>query len=180
MSNRERWIVYPLLFFALLLAAKDQVTAVKPINMEPQDLVCGRLIAQTIDCAELRATSVIGRGLEAIDNDDRVRVRLLGDAADGGLVTCFGGEGQHLVAIGSDPNGQFGVMETNQADGGTMVRLTVNAFGGVMETLNPDGQLLVRMAGNEQGGQVNSHAPNESEKPSLREEPTDNQPNSGN
>ena len=166
MSDRERWIVYPLLFFALLLAAKDQIVEDKPVTVDYQEIVCGRLIANSIHCANLHTDSVAGHALEATDRDDNVRVRISGDVASGPLAEFYGDGGEPVVAIGSDETGRIGVVETKQAGGTVMVRLTANQFGGVMETVGPSGHPLIQLLGSDQGGQVLTHLPSEAEIPS--------------
>jgi hypothetical protein len=41
MSNRERWIVYPLIFFAFLMGARDKF--LPPEHVSCEDVVCNRL-----------------------------------------------------------------------------------------------------------------------------------------
>ena len=153
MSDRERWIIYPLLFFALMLAAKDQITLVKPTTDAPQNLVCGRLIANTIDCLG----SVKSRAFEAIDSDGRLLVKISDDVTDGRIAEFYSQGGEPLVAIGTDQTGQAGVIETKHGSRVVMVRLTANEFGGVVEALHRDGHLLVQLAGSDQGGKVATH-----------------------
>ncbi|MAT69547.1 MAG: hypothetical protein CMJ58_08485 [Planctomycetaceae bacterium] len=58
MSERERWIVYPLLFFALGAAIRDKILNV----VESKQVACGELEAKTIRCQELVVTDPAGRG----------------------------------------------------------------------------------------------------------------------
>ncbi len=47
MSNRERWIVYPLLFFSILLAARDDIVPAE--KSEFDSVVCRRLFVESPD-----------------------------------------------------------------------------------------------------------------------------------
>lgn len=49
MSDRERWIVYPLLFFALLLGARDRVAPPNPLKCD------------ALECRSLKVISADGR-----------------------------------------------------------------------------------------------------------------------
>lgn len=51
MSDRERWIVYPLLFFALLLGARDRIAPPNPL--ECGQLECHSLVLKSTDNREL-------------------------------------------------------------------------------------------------------------------------------
>ncbi len=85
MSNRERWILYPLLFFALLLGAKatfDRLTQAE---------------FQRIECSALRVNSLHGPA----------RV-LLGESLDGmGEITLYNATGEPAVFISVGPNGKL-------------------------------------------------------------------------
>lgn len=45
MSNRERWVVYPLLFFSILLAARDDINP--PYVTKCEQLVCSKIFVKS-------------------------------------------------------------------------------------------------------------------------------------
>ncbi|MCA9235838.1 MAG: hypothetical protein KDA44_10225 [Planctomycetales bacterium] len=82
MSERERWIVYPLLFFALGAAIRDKILN----SVESDQIACEELDAKTIRCEEIVVTDPQGRtaGLAKLgstalqpNNPDSKRVGLL-------------------------------------------------------------------------------------------------------
>jgi len=83
MSQRERWVVYPLLFLALGLALRDK-------------LVPSRLKAWSLDAAIVRCDQ-----LEVLDGEGNPRVRL-GVVGRGGQVELDTPEGQTTLVLGTD------------------------------------------------------------------------------
>ena len=57
MSDRERWIVYPLLFLCFMLAAKEQILVFLQLEV-PQNVRFARVIADSIVCTQMRAASI--------------------------------------------------------------------------------------------------------------------------
>lgn len=86
MSSRERWVIYPLLFFAYCLAARDQLPYLRPRVVEIPRLSCKVIEAQWIGgdimvAGDFTADNIEGKKrLEA----DTVRVNDL----DAGILTC--------------------------------------------------------------------------------------------
>ena len=135
MSNRERWIVYPLLFFAFLMGARDEYA--KP----------DRLDCNLISCRRLTVTSTDGQALVRIgaSEDDagalsiygaREPIRLPGDESPadavrkpgheifevgannyGGYVRVFGSRPGTDIQIGHDGKLRFsGLMAVDEQD----------------------------------------------------------------
>jgi len=72
MSNRERWIVYPLLFLTLGIVMRDKLvphatgpsdqiaaSVIQCQQLRADSLLCGRLVGELVQCGELQT---IGRG----------------------------------------------------------------------------------------------------------------------
>jgi hypothetical protein len=59
MSERERWIVYPMLFLAVMLAAVDKIVPRGKTRFD--EVVCKQLRAQEILCTEMRTVSSNGQ-----------------------------------------------------------------------------------------------------------------------
>lgn len=89
MSNRERWIVYPLLFYAVLSCMKSAL-------VEPTDASY-----ETVTCNQLLLESVEGQPLVQLgaNIDD--------EGAEWGLVELFNAHGQLAAQLGADPGGGF-------------------------------------------------------------------------
>ena len=62
MNERERWIVYPLIFFLLLLVTRDNILQTQEVRCS--QLVCNRLFVETADGRELvRISGSYDRGV---------------------------------------------------------------------------------------------------------------------
>lgn len=59
MSQRERWIVYPLLFLAVMIGAWDKIVPSGKTRFD--EVVCRQLRAQEIYCSEMQAVSLDGK-----------------------------------------------------------------------------------------------------------------------
>jgi hypothetical protein len=87
MSDRERWIVYPLLFLAIGLALRN--------NVDMQDEQGGAADLNQIRC----------KALEVIGPDGKAKVTLAADDNGDGVVETAAADGSVMVKLGSNPSG---------------------------------------------------------------------------
>ena len=96
MSNRERWVVYPLLFFAILLAARDDI-------LPPFETNCERIV-----CSELFVRSPGGETLVSIGSSTK---------ADDGVIFIHGEDDVPTIQIGHnrpmEASGLFALDDSN-------------------------------------------------------------------
>ena len=131
MSDRERWIVYPLLFFALLLGAKDRIVPPDPLacqRLECQSLVIksadGRELVKlgpTTDGAVLRffssADALAKTASDDVDFKPSPLRQMLEVGADstGGYATMFGPKVAPVLKLGHHPSLELtGLIATSQ------------------------------------------------------------------
>ena len=107
MSNRERWIVYPLLFFALMLGLADKLV--------PE----GDATFARVRCGELTLVSPAEEPLLAIRPDERA-------AAE---VVFYGRAGQRLLELGTDYLGEGARVRGVSSDGGSQFELSADRSG---------------------------------------------------
>ena len=127
MSNRERWVVYPLIFFSFLLAARDKF--IPPEKLTCNEVTCNRLtivasdgkpavrVTSTEDDAGMIAVYACRldpRLPGAAPADRRVRRRPLGHQAlqlsanqDGGFVRVMGTRLGSDLYVGHNADAQF-------------------------------------------------------------------------
>ncbi len=131
MSTRERWIVYPLLFFAFCLAVKGQPNLV-------QD---GRF--KSISCEELTVKLPSGEA----------RVHIGSTSQRSGRVSIYGRQGQPAVVLGVARQGENGSVETLDANGRRTVRLGTTVECDHLVVTSPEGaaRLLLGVAANRSG-----------------------------
>jgi hypothetical protein len=116
MNERERWIVYPLLFFALGASLRDKFLQ----HVSTKELECQRLVVKQIACEELNVTDPA--------KPDRIVARLFSSPSGGnadqgerfGVLALFDSEGKELCGV------------TNQV---LQVR-EINCFG--LKVIDPD------------------------------------------
>ena len=127
MTTRERWIVYPLLFLALGIALRDKL--IPPTLIEAEQIRCDRLETEETACQSLSVTSPGNRELIH-----------LGTAANGmGRFELRGVDGATVVAVGTDPAGRSGVVETLAHGGIAQVQLRSTARGGAVAVIDREG-----------------------------------------
>jgi hypothetical protein len=102
MSNRERWIVYPLLFFSIALSWKSVVRT------------HGNVEFRTIRCQKIDVRS----------SDSRPAVRIVG-SEDSGSITLFGQDGIPLAMLTASRNGTSGSLEL--ANPPKLSKVSINA-----------------------------------------------------
>jgi hypothetical protein len=123
MSNRERWIIYPLLFFSLLLGLKEQLAI--PIDAEYEHVQCNKLTVEAPDGRPLveLSSSIEAEGEQAgllvlygpINGDEsalrstvgmtatpRPRTVELGSDPGGGYFKSYGPAGAPTIKMGHD------------------------------------------------------------------------------
>lgn len=87
MSNRERWVIYPLLFFSLALAAKSQLDQV--LRLETEQIVC--------------------RELSVVDREGQIQLKLAGDR-QGGMLAMLDRQGAATVVLNTSSQGEGQVL----------------------------------------------------------------------
>ncbi|MCA9216133.1 MAG: hypothetical protein KDB27_23860 [Planctomycetales bacterium] len=118
MSDRERWIVYPILFYSVLLGLKNQ----------------GMMGAVTFDSIDVRRLTVT--------DQDKTKI-LLSGRADGGQILVFGDESQ-IFSVRSTDQGKNG-QATVRGEKGSHVTLHASPIGSTakVETNNLKPQIVV-------------------------------------
>lgn len=137
MSNRERWVIYPLLLFSFLLAARDKY--VKPENVSYATVTCKRLTISsdegrplvTLGASDTDAGALImhgpiaAAGLPGAESQSPDNLRApgyrtveMGANEDGGYVRVFGARPGLDLHVGHDAelelSGYAAVDEHNQ------------------------------------------------------------------
>ena len=85
MSDRERWIVYPLLFLALGTALRDKITQ----SIEVDVIRCKQILVD-----DVRSKQIL------VGDDERQPKIVLGSNDAGGLVTVVDAAGELTLALG--------------------------------------------------------------------------------
>lgn len=111
MSDRERWIVYPLLFLALLQSQRDAWRA-----------SYGTARFKSIACNSIDVQSPAGAS----------KVRIVGNP-NTGLINVYGSGPQRCVAVTTKNGGNAGHLELIHALKYSGVRITADPVGGVAE-----------------------------------------------
>jgi hypothetical protein len=110
MSDRERWIVYPLLFMTLGIALRDKVVPPSFLGDNSMRLVAGETSSRGIRCGEMRANHIVCDRLD-VTNGERP-----------------------VVVLGTDSSTRGGIVETFSNQGAPQVRLLPTDAGGIVYT----------------------------------------------
>jgi hypothetical protein len=117
MSDRERWIVYPLLFFALALHLKGAVN--RPSNLECRSIRCNELV------------------IEALNGTPRAR---MGSSRwDSGEVRLYGAGGKPSLVLSTDRLGQRGTLHTLDGTQQPQTVIGSDSGGGYLKILGKPG-----------------------------------------
>jgi hypothetical protein len=134
MTSRERWILYPLLFFSLCMGAKSQFPAFRgPVlradRIECRELSSDFVAGDRINCRELTASA--GNGARQVQ---------IGNAAGGGeLVQLFGPFDRQAAVLGV--NEQGGAVRIENFTG-AMVQLQSADGRGVVSVVDKRGEIV--------------------------------------
>jgi len=144
MSERERWIVYPLLFLTLGIAMRNQFLPTKRFGA--MDLGAGVIQAEKIICnnlAVLRQEECNRLHSDAIEFDEASgkhlrtqglieSLQLKAIEADFRKVGVADAQGRPVILIGTDLQTQFGVIQITNSEGKPQVRICASEAGGVV------------------------------------------------
>ncbi|MCE5303967.1 MAG: hypothetical protein LLF97_12795 [Planctomycetaceae bacterium] len=111
MSTRERWIVYPLLFFAIGIALRDKILPQRVVRA--REVFCDRLVSGRSECRALLVngpknrpvvvagmdTSLRTGTVETFTEDGLPQVQLR-STESGGMVTAVGQAGKVVLILG--------------------------------------------------------------------------------
>ncbi len=139
MSNRERWIIYPLLFLSLGASIRTHVFPVF------DQLYAGDLRVQNvkttnrISCRTLEVTeSILLRGA-----DGKARI-VLSDASNrSGQIHILGQDGKSVIAMGASKKSGSGEIAVFDGAGEIRVRMASVQGGGALATFGTEGKPLV-------------------------------------
>ncbi len=119
MTNRERWIVYPLLFLTLGLVMRDKVAPPSPRFMQPG------MNALSVRCMHLECQDLTIAGP---DGEKRVRIGVTPTQA--GQMEVYGSHHAMVLVAGADSTGRSGRLQTLAADTTPQVSIHSTDRGG--------------------------------------------------
>jgi len=157
MSDRERWIVYPLLFLTLGIALRNQFLPTRRFGAV--DLRAGELSAQKIFCKDLvvlekgecnqlqtdqfQFNEALGKHIRTVGLTECVQLKA--GQAECQAMLIVNAEGKPVVMAGADKNSQAGVIQTMNTTGMPLVQIRATDSGGVVTTVGHGGKVLVAM-----------------------------------
>jgi hypothetical protein len=132
MTNRERWIVYPLLFLTLGLSMRDKVAPPSPRFMRPG------INATNVRCVHLQCQDLTVTG-----PNGKKRVRMGVTPSQAGQMEVYGSDHTMVLVAGADNTGRSGRMQTFAANKTRQVLLHSTDRGGQVATFDRDDKTRV-------------------------------------
>jgi hypothetical protein len=157
MSERERWIVYPLLFLTLGIALRNQFLPTRRFGavdlrageISAQKIICNDLVIQEtgkcnqFNCDQFQFNQALGKHIRAVGlaecallkaGEIKSRASLIVDADD-----------KPAIIAGIDKNTQAGLLQIMSAAGAPIVRIGATNTGGAVSTVGRNGTVIVEM-----------------------------------
>jgi len=134
MSSRERWIIYPLLFFAFCLAAKDQHPLLHSSTLKADRVECQELSAHLVHGGQLKA-----QRLTVATNDGRRQAQIGSSGGGEDLLTIFGPNDRVAVILAA--TNECGVIQIENYDG-SMTQLRAVEDGGRLAVVDKRGEAV--------------------------------------
>ncbi len=132
MTNRERWIVYPLLFLTLGLVMRDKVAPPSPGFMQPG------MNALSVRCMHLECQDLTVAGP---DGEKRVLIGVTANQA--GQLEVYGSDHTMVLVAGADNTGRSGRVQTLATDATRQVLLHSTDRGGQIAAFDSEDKTRV-------------------------------------
>lgn len=123
MSDRERWVIYPLLLFAISPTLKD-------IVQQPTELK-----TRVVECNQLTVKSFDGKPWVQINGAYKNAGK-----KNAGMVVLYGANEKPAVVLDTDEHGALGIVETRNADGDRVALMGANPGGGMLQLVGQESQ----------------------------------------
>jgi hypothetical protein len=152
MSDRERWIVYPLLFLTLGIALRNQflptrrfgAVDLKAGEITAQKILCNDLVVyQKGECKQFQFGDALGKHIIVSGLAECVQLKA-GEAACQAMLVV-NKEGKPVVMAGAEKNSQAGVIQTTNPNGMPLVQIRGTDSGGLVTAVRNDGKVIVEM-----------------------------------
>jgi len=157
MTDRERWIVYPLVFLTLGIALRNQFLPTRRFGavdlqageISAQKIICNDLVVrQTGACNQLQSeqfqfNEALGKHIRTLGLTECVQLKA--GEAEFGAMLILNAQGKKVVLAGFDKNTQSGVIQTMTSSGLPLVQLRTTDRGGAVTAVGLGGKVLVEM-----------------------------------
>jgi hypothetical protein len=141
MSDRERWIVYPLLFLTLGIALRNQFFPTRRFGAV--DLRAGEISAQRILCDELVVRDKAHCREVKFDKAEGGAIQ--SDRADCHFLNVVNAKGRPLVTAGEETSSGAGLIQTSDSRGMPLVQIRPSSGGGMVTAFGQQGNVLVEL-----------------------------------
>ena len=157
MTDRERWIVYPLVFLTLGIALRNQFLPTRQFGavdlrageLSAQKIICNDLIVrQTGACNHLQSeqfqfNEALGKHIRTLGLAECMQLKA--GEAECGAMLIINNQGKRVVLVGADKNTQSGVIQTMASNGLPLVQLRPTDTGGAVTVVELGGKVMIEM-----------------------------------
>jgi hypothetical protein len=148
MSNRERWIIYPLLFLTFGAVMRDKL--IIPPKLAAREVVCEKIHSDEMEVGRARCqdlSTVQTRASRLVIDDDEGNNRAVLDVGNGGSgrLELLDADGRPAVGAGTDGTGRGGMMAVFR-DAKPRAEISSNAWGGEVTAISQDQRIKMGIA----------------------------------
>ena len=158
MTDRERWIVYPLVFLTLGIALRNQFLPTRQFGavdlrageLRRKKIICNDLeVRQTgtcnqLQCEQFKFNEALGKHIRTLGLTECMQLKA--GEAECGAMLIINAQGKKVVLAGSDKNNHSGVIQTMASNGLPLVQLRATDTGGAVTAVELGGKVVVEMA----------------------------------
>jgi hypothetical protein len=157
MSDRERWIVYPLVFLTLGIALRNQflptrrfgAVDLKAGEITAQKILCNDLVVMQkgecnqFQCEQFQFNEALGKHIRTLGLAECVQLKA--GEAECRAILVVNTDGKPAILAGTDKNSRSGVIQTMNSNGMPLVQIRATDSGGLVTAVGLGGKVLVSM-----------------------------------
>jgi hypothetical protein len=157
MSDRERWIIYPLVFLTLGIALRNQflptrrfgAVDLKAGELTAQKILCNDLVVMQkgecnqLQCEQFQFNEALGKHIRTLGLAECVQLKA--GEAECRAMLVINADGKPAILAGTDKNSRSGVIQTMNSNGMPLVQIRATDSGGLVTAVGLGGKVLVSM-----------------------------------
>ncbi len=170
MTDRERWIVYPLVFLTLGIALRNQFLPTRRFGavdlrageVAAQKIICNDLVVQQreecsqLQCEQFKFNEALGKHISTLGLAECLQLKAV--EAECRALFIADAEGRPVIVAGADKDSQCGIIQTMNRNGRPVfvAGADKDSQSGIIRTMNRNGMPMVKVYSTETGGAIST------------------------